>query len=211
MEKITILLVDDHRLIRDIWSTILSGEKRFKVIGETGDGQEAIKMAGTKRPQIVLMDVNMSPVDGFEATIGITKVSSTSKIIGVTMHNIPAYAKKIMKLGAMGYITKNSSKDELITAIVEVSKGNKYICPEIKNALANEQLTGEEQEVSLENLSSRETDIVELIKKGCSSRVIAIQLGIAVKTVETHRYNILRKLKLKNTASLVNFINTSGM
>jgi DNA-binding NarL/FixJ family response regulator len=211
MEKITILLVDDHRLIRDIWSTILSGDKRFKVIGETGDGQEAIKMAGAKSPQIVLMDVKMSPIDGFEATICITKVSPASKIIGVTMHNIPAYAKKIMKLGAMGYITKNSSKDELITAIVEVSKGNKYICTDIKNALANEQLIGEEQEVSLKSLSSRETDIIELIKKGCSSREIAIQLDIALKTVETHRYNILKKLKLKNTASLVNVINAWGM
>ena len=128
MEKITILLVDDHKLIRDSWSFILNSDPRFVVIGETDSGEEAIEIAKTRKPRIILMDVNMTPVNGFDATQQIHKYSPESKIIAVSMHSMPAYAKKMLQLGAMGYVTKNSSKDEMITAIIEVNNGKKYIC-----------------------------------------------------------------------------------
>jgi DNA-binding NarL/FixJ family response regulator len=211
MQKITILLVDDHKLIRDSWSFILNSDPRFLVVGETSSGEEAIEISREKKPKIVLMDVNMSPVNGFDATRQIHKTSPDSKIIAVSMHTMPAYAKRMMQLGAMGYVTKNSSKEEMITAIVEVSNGKKYICNEVKNILAEQELGENTDTADMNSLSRRELDIIKLIKEGLSSREIALQIDISLKTVEVHRYNILRKLKLKNTAALVNFINTKGL
>ncbi|WP_276504680.1 response regulator [Terrimonas pollutisoli] len=209
MEKITILLVDDHKLIRDSWAFILNSDSRFTVIGETSSGEEAIEIAGEKRPQIILMDVNMTPINGFDATRQIHKISPESRIIAVSMHTMPAYAKRMMQLGAMGYVTKNSSKEEMVTAIIEVNNGKKYICEEVKAILAEQEM--DENSDELNNLSRREIDIIKLIKEGLSSKEIALQLDISLKTVEVHRYNILKKLKLKNTAALVNYINTKGL
>lgn len=211
MWKITILLVDDHKLIRDSWSFILNSDPRFQVIGETSNADEAVDIAKEKKPVIVLMDINMSPVNGFEATKLVRKFSPGSKIIGISMHSMPAYARRMLQMGAMGYVTKNSSKDELLTAIVEVNNGKKYICEEVKNILAQQELEDEGGQPDMNALSRREIDIVQLIKEGLSSKEIAIRLDISLKTVEVHRYNILRKLNLKNTAALVNFINTHGL
>lgn len=211
MQKITILLVDDHKLIRDSWSFILNSDPRFLVVGETSSGEEAIEIAREKKPKIILMDVNMSPVNGFDATRQIHKISPDSKIIAVSMHTMPAYAKRMLQLGAMGYVTKNSSKEEMIAAIVEVSSGKKYICHEVKTILAEQELDEQTDTADMNNLSRRELDIIKLIKEGHSSKEIALQLDISLKTVEVHRYNVLKKLKLKNTAALVNFINTKGL
>ena len=211
MGKITILLVDDHKLIRDSWSFILNSDSRFQVIGETSNADEAVEIARTKKPDIVLMDINMTPVNGFEATKLVRKFSPGSKIIGISMHSMPAYARRMLQIGAMGYVTKNSSKDELINSIVEVYGGKKYICEEVKNILAQQELEDEGGTPDMNVLSRRELDIVQLIKEGLSSKEIAIRLDISLKTVEVHRYNILKKLSLKNTAALVNFINVHGL
>lgn len=212
MGKITILLVDDHKLIRDSWAFILNSDARFQVIGETSNADEAVELARDKKPEIVLMDINMSPVNGFEATKLVRKYSPGSKIIGISMHSMPAYARRMLQIGAMGYVTKNSSKDELMTSIIEVHNGKKYICHEVKNILAQQELEDEGGGVPDMNvLSRREIDIVQLIKEGLSSKEIAIRLDISLKTVEVHRYNILKKLSLKNTAALVNFINAHGL
>lgn len=211
MEKITILLVDDHKLIRESWSFILNSDPRFLVIGETSDTDVAVDIAKEKRPQIILMDINMSPVNGFEATKLVRKYSPGSKVIGISMHSMPAYARRMIQIGAMGYVTKNSSKDELLTAIAEVNEGKKYVCDEVKNILAQQELVEEGAVPDMNVLSRRELDIVQLIKEGLSSKEIALRLDISLKTVEVHRYNVLKKLELKNTAALVNFINNHGM
>jgi DNA-binding NarL/FixJ family response regulator len=212
MERTTILLVDDHKLIRDSWSFILNSDPRFIVVGETSSGEEAIEIAREKRPKIILMDVNMSPINGFDATKQIHKISPDSRIIAVSMHTMPAYAKRMLQLGAMGYVTKNSSKEEMIKAIVEVTNGKKYICEEVKAILADQELEeNSEKGGDMNNLSRRELDIIKLIKEGLSSKEIALQLDISLKTVEVHRYNVLKKLKLKNTAALVNYINAKGL
>ena len=211
MNKITILLVDDHKLIRESWAFILNSDPRFQVIGEKSNGDDAVEFVRENHPDIVLLDVNMTPMSGFEAAKLIRKNSPQSKIIGVSMHTMPAYAKKMMHLGAMGYITKNSSKDEMIHAINEVHGGNKYVCEEVKNILVRQEIDGDTSLPDMNNLSRRELDIVELIRDGLSSKEIAARLNISLKTVEVHRYNILKKLNLKNTAALVNFINTHGL
>jgi DNA-binding NarL/FixJ family response regulator len=212
MEKISILLVDDHKLIRDSWSYILNSDPRFRVIGSTAKADEALSIAKVKHPKVVLMDLNMSPVSGFDLTKLMRKHSPDSKIIGVSMHTMPVYAKKMLQMGAMGYVTKNSSKEEMVTAIVSVSKGDKYVCDEVKNILAKQELDDSEPGANDMNaLTQREVDVVQLIKEGLSSRQIAEKLTLSLKTVEVHRYNILKKLKLKNTATLVNFINAQGL
>ena len=212
MEKITILLVDDHKLIRETWALLLNSDPRFQVVGETDDVNQALEICREKHPVVVLMDINMTPINGFEGTKLIRKYVPATKVIGMSMHSMPAYARRMLQSGAHGYVTKNSSKEEQFEALVEVQKGNKYICEEVKNILAHQALdesgeTGPELNV----LSRREIDVIQLIKEGLSSKEIAQKLEISLKTVEVHRYNILKKLHLKNTAALVNFINSQGL
>jgi len=210
MNKISILIADDHKLIRETWSYILNNDPRFKVVAACANGEEAVELAKEKHPGIILMDINMTPFSGLEATKQIRKIIPDSKIIGVTMHSQPAYAKKMLQIGARGYVTKNSSKEEMIKAILEVYQGNKYVCEEIRNILSDQSLEETEDSPSINTLTEREMQIINLIKQGFSSKEIAGNLEISLKTVEVHRHNILKKLKLKNSASLVNFINNSS-
>ena len=127
MQSITILIAEDHRLVRDSWVIMLRDDPRFLVIGETGNGKEAIGLAIEKRPDVILMDINMEPLNGIEATKELKKVLPGSKIIGLSMHSDPNYAKKMIQIGASGYMTKNSPHKELLHAIEEVFKGNIYM------------------------------------------------------------------------------------
>ena len=211
MEKITILIADDHTLVRETWSFILNNDPRFQVLAECGSGEEAVELARNLRPNIVIMDINLPGINGIEATHQIRKFSPASKILGVSLHTQPTYARKMMQKGASGYVTKNSSREEMYKAIIEIHNGKKYICEEIKNILSEQVISGEEPQSGLNSLSQREIEIITLIKNGHSSKEIAESLNISVKTVEVHRYNILKKLNLKNAASLVNFINNSQL
>jgi DNA-binding NarL/FixJ family response regulator len=209
-EKIKILIADDHKLIRDAWSMVLNADERFMVIAECGDSLVAVDLAKEKKPDIILMDINIPPISGIEATARIRKSSPTSRVIGVSMHSQPAIAQKILKAGANGYVTKQSSKEELFEAIVVVNAGGQYICEEIKNNLS-ELLFSEEKGPNVNSLTHRELEIMELVRQGLSSKEIASQLDISLKTAEVHRHNILKKLKIKNSAALVNLMNTSGL
>lgn len=211
MRKITILIADDHTLIRHAWSLILNTDPSFNVIAEAGTGEEAIELVKRTRPDIVIMDINLPGMNGIEATQMILSLYPGTKVLCVSMHTQPAYVRKMLKYGAMGYVTKNSSREELSKAIIEVHHNRKYVCEEIKTILSEQIIYGEEEQKGYNSLSQREIEIIELIKKGYSSREIAEPLSISVKTVDVHRYNILKKLNLKNTASMVNFINNSEL
>jgi two-component system, NarL family, invasion response regulator UvrY len=210
MKKISIMIVDDHTLIRETWSFLLGKNENFDVVAECGDGERAIEFARDKRPDVVLLDINMAPMSGFDVLKMIRKYSPSSKIIGVSMHSQPAYAKKMLRLGAKGYVTKNSPRQEMLEAIAEVSKNQVYICQEVKNILSEQMLNGDQVNPDINNLSDREMQIVRALKEGLSSKEIASELSISLKTVEVHRHNILKKLKLKNTVSLINFINSQA-
>ena len=209
MNKITVVVVDDHRLIRQMWAQMFKNNLEIEVIGECGTFNEAIEMISAKRPDMVLLDINLSKDSGFDAVPLIRKQSPGTKIIAVSMHNQPSYAKKMLQLGAKGYMTKNASYDEIMKAIEEVMKGNSYVCSEIKNILAEQLIHDDHAEPDIKNLSVREMEIVKLMKAGLSSKDIASQLHISIRTVEVHRHNILKKLQIKNTAMLVNLINNS--
>ncbi|HVT83614.1 MAG TPA: response regulator transcription factor [Chitinophagaceae bacterium] len=129
---IRIMLVDDHRLVLESWKILLDNDPRFSVVAECENGAEAIREAGATTPDIILMDINMSPINGFEATEKILAAYPSIKVIGVSINNQPGYANRIMKLGAKGFVTKGSSFEELTHAIMEVHKGSEYICEEIR-------------------------------------------------------------------------------
>lgn len=210
MKKITILIVDDHLLIRESWSLVLNKDERFNVIATADSGEQAILLVKSLHPDIVLMDINMTGLNGFETTEIIKNISPATKVIGVSMHSVPAYAKKMISKGASGYVTKNSSTQEFINAIQEVQQGKIFICEEVKNILVHQQLEGKHNESGINRLSKRELEVILNIKNGLSSKEIAGKLGISSKTIEVHRYNILKKLTLSNTAALVNYANSNG-
>jgi len=205
MQPITILIVDDHVLIRESWTYFLNQDPRFKVISGCGTGEEAVELSRRQQPRIVIMDINLPGINGMRATELIRESSPSTRILAVSMHTQPAYAKKIIQLGALGYVTKSSETKEMIAAILSVNEGNKYLCEEIKNNISMESVEHENGN-SANTLTSREIEIIACIKKGDSSREIAKTLNISAKTVETHRYNILKKLKLKNSSALINYV-----
>jgi len=210
MEKISILLADDHQLILECWKFMLNADERFNVIGIANNGKQVVGLVKVLKPKVVLMDINMKEADGFEATKEIRKVSPGTKIIGVSMHTMPAYAKKMLRTGASGYVTKSSPSHELIKAIVEVVKGNIYLCEEVKDIMIENEINHDARP-DINMLSNRELEIARLVSSGLSSKEISGQLHLSLKTIEVHRYNILKKLDLPNAVSLVNFINCNGI
>ena len=135
LEKVRIVIADDHQLMRETWKLLLEQDKRFSIVAECSNGEEAIQAVKDHEPDIILMDINMHPVNGFEATKKIIRQFPSAKIIGMSLNNQPAYVRNMLQLGAKGYITKSSTKEEMITAILEVYKGKQYICNEVKNKM----------------------------------------------------------------------------
>jgi DNA-binding NarL/FixJ family response regulator len=210
MNKFSVMIIDDHALIRDSWDLILTSSGKYEIIGKTGDGNEAIEMAREKRPDLAFLDINMTPMNGFIVLKEIRKFSPGTKVIAVSMHTQPAYAKKMLRNGAKGYVTKNTDGKEFLHAVEEVLKGKQYLCDEIKSIIA-EQAFSNEPMIGVESLSEREMEIIEFIREGLASKEIARKIDIDVKTVEVHRHNILKKLKVKNSAELIQYINTHGL
>lgn len=136
-QPIRVVIVDDHQMMRETWKMILQRDQRINVIGECSSGAEAIDCAAELVPDVMLMDINMAPVNGFEATRKIFKNNPNVKIIGVSVNNQPGYARNIMQLGAKGFVTKNSSHQEMIEAIILVNKGDTYICNEVKDKMGS--------------------------------------------------------------------------
>jgi DNA-binding NarL/FixJ family response regulator len=211
MKKTTITIVEDHKLIREIWTKMFAANSEIEITGESGTLDEAIKIIKIKKPDIVLLDINLPDASGLDAVPLIRKFSPCTNIIAVSMHSQPAYPKKMLKLGAKAYVTKNSARQEIFKAIEEVMNGRIYVCTEIKENLTGQIMNNESIGPDIKNLSLREIEIVKLMKDGLSSKEISSRLNIVTRTVEAHRHNILKKLTLKNTTSLINFINNSNL
>lgn len=211
MSRIKLFLVDDHQLLTDTLTLMLNQDERFHVIGSTHDPDKVIPFIKSENPDIVLLDIALGETNGFDLTCEIMKLAPRPQVIAVSLYGMPAYVKKMMSAGASGYVNKNSSKEELVLAVLEVYAGNKYICQEIKDKIVKNQLEEDGLTAALNSLTRQELDIIGYIKLGLSSREIADKKGITLKTVEVHRYNILKKLGLNNAASLVNVINQRGL
>lgn len=202
---IQILIADDYQLIRDAWTTILNRDKRFRVVEGCSDSVSTVTSCRKLQPDILLLDIYMTPFNGIEAAKRIRRVSPATGIIAVTVSNHTVHAKQMLQVGALGYVTKNSSVEEMQEAILEVSKGHQYICKEMQEQLSDS-FESPDADASIQSLTGRELQIIKMIKDGNSSREISTALDISIKTVEVHRYNILKKLHVKNAVALVKFI-----
>lgn len=210
-KKISIIIFDDHNLVAEMWQDLINTDQRFTVQTICNDTSEkSIELVKTKRPDIVIMDINIQPMSGIDATKLVKKVSPGTKVICVSMHNQPSFAKRMLKNGALGYVTKSSNKSEMFEAITAVAQGKIYVCKEIQENLSK-QVFEDADQPDISKLSEREVEVLKHIKEGLSSKQIGEKLFLSSRTVEVHRSNILKKLNLKNTASLLTFIHNSSL
>ncbi|GGH75674.1 two-component system response regulator NreC [Pullulanibacillus pueri] len=214
-ETIRIIVVDDHAIVRSGVKLLLKKEAAIEVIGEAGDGDEAITKTMALQPDVVIMDLTMpGGKDGLEATLEIKKMRPEVKVLILTMHDEPEYLFRVLKIGASGYILKNALDTELISAVRAVAKDQVYLYPTAAKQLVTGLIqTSDETDgfESLEQLSAREREILVLIAKGFSNKEIADQLFISVKTVETHKRHIMEKLGLTKRHEIVNFALKRGL
>jgi len=210
-KKINILLVDDHKLIRDGIKSIINTSKHIKVVGDCSNGKEAIDFLKEKEGgvNVILMDITMPELNGIDATEIITKLYPKIKILALTMHIEESYLMKMINAGALGYVLKDSSRANLIEAIKTVYKNEKFYSSEVSMKLINH-LFNEDKETE-SDLSHREIQILKSISHGNTNKEIAKQLCISSRTVETHRRNIIRKLNVKNTAELISHAVSEGL
>jgi DNA-binding NarL/FixJ family response regulator len=209
MKQIKLLITDDHQMLRESMAMLFSKDERFNVIGQCSNGEQAVSMARAYQPDIMLMDINMPVLNGFDASELIAKESPLVKILAVSMNAGTGIVKKIMKGGVMGYVTKNSTSDELKKAVIEINENRKYICSEIKNQLSAEMLESALLNTTPKEPSKRELQILCKVAEGFTSIEIGQQLDLSVKTVEAHRYNIKKKLKLNNVSAIICYLRDS--
>lgn len=211
MNKIRILIVDDHRLFREAWAQVLNSESRFHVVGDTDSTELAIVMAVHLKPDIVFMSLNLSPITGFELTKKITHMAPNACIVAMCTDNKLEFAKKMFSLGAKGYVTKNSSIEEINDCISRVIEGGKYVCREMKDVVAETVWRGSHPEPDFSLLTKREVFIIQQIVTGQSSKDIACKLNVSSSTINASRANILKKLNLKNTTALIHYSLSLGL
>lgn len=201
MNPIRLILADDHPLIRAGFKALLGQNERFVIAGEARSGRELIEVARATDPDVVLTDISMPHGNGFEAMEAIRKTHPLVKFIMLTMHEEREYILQAIKTGASGYLLKSTERFELERAIVTVFEGGKYFSPMINNILAEAVIKPEGGEVG--ELTAREKEVLELVSNGNSTKQIADMLGISIRTVESHRINMLKKMKVSNTAELI--------
>lgn len=201
MSKIKLLLADDHPLIREGFKSLLGKSDRFEVVGEAENGRALIELAGTLMPDIILTDISMPIINGLSAIQSIAKEYPSIKSIILTMHEEREYIMNALKMGVHGYLLKNIERSELEKAIVTVFEDGKYFSPLVTSILA-ESVVKPDQPDNAE-ITPREKEVLVLVSKGQSTKQIADTLGISIRTVESHRVNMLKKLKVSNTAELI--------
>jgi len=208
----TIVLADDHSLVRDGIRALLESESDLEVIGEASDGKEAIKMVAEKKPDILIIDIRMPEMSGIEAVDTLSKQNSPVKSIILSMHDSEEYILLSVSAGAKGYLLKDTGKAEFIKAIHTVREGGKYYSGDISNVLVNNILNpGVNTSVAAKrgsaasnpfDLTNKELQVLELVLSGLTNKQISEKLQNSKRTVETHRFNFMRKMEVKNLIDL---------
>jgi len=208
MAKIRILLTDDHTLFRQGIKTLIAAETDMEVVGEAANGTDAVTRAAETRPDIVLMDIGMPGLSSFEATRQIKKVRPDTKILFLTMYDDEDYLVQCMEVGASGYVLKDSPAQQLLAAIRDVYRGGSYLSPRMLSQLVDDfrsRIKSAHRQPRFATLTAREKEILKLLAEGDSVKEIASGLNLSVKTVEAHKFNLMRKLDIHNKAHLVQY------
>jgi DNA-binding NarL/FixJ family response regulator len=211
MNKIKVLLVDDHAMMRDGIRAILNLHDDIDMVGEASEGQEAIEKTRELSPDVVIMDVAMPDMDGIEATRRIRKESPNVKVIMLTQYNNKEYVLSAIKAGAAGYVPKRALGSELVSAVRAVNRGESFLYPSAAAALIDEYRRQAKTADPYEQLTPREREILKLIAEGHTSKEIADKLFISLKTVTGHRTKIMEKLGLRNRTELFKFAVRKGL
>jgi DNA-binding NarL/FixJ family response regulator len=212
MDPIRIFLVDDHRIFLEGLVRLLQDHSSMKIIGTARDGREALRQIQILQPDVVLMDIAMPNLNGVEATRLITKASPKTKILILSMHENEEFLRRVLEAGAIGYLLKDSTADELFLAIEEVHRGNSYLSPPLSRKLIADYIGTKGARRSREPaLTGREQEVLQLLAEGHSNQATAKYLNLSPKTVETHRKNIMKKLKLHRITDLVRYAIRRGI
>jgi len=208
-----IVLVEDHTLLREGLRSLLAARPEFEVVGEAGDGLEAIAQVRRLKPDLVIMDLSMPKMNGVEALREIMRQHPGMKVIALTMHNSEEHVREALAAGAAGYVLKIVSHGELITAIGSVLAGKRYLSPELTKVMLDAHPDRDRSRgiTSWESLTGREREVLKLIAEGYKSREIGEHLGISLKTVEKHRANLMRKLDLHSISAVTAFAAKKGL
>jgi two-component system response regulator NreC len=213
MPKARILLVEDHIVVRQGLKALLSGEADIEVVGEADNGREALQGVSDLQPDLVLMDISMPGLNGIEATRQICQNHPGVEVVILSMHSNEEYVFQVLRAGASGYVLKQSDSSEVLTAIRAALAGGSFLSPPISRAVIDDYIHRAEargRSDTLDLLTPREREVLQLLAEGLSNQEIADQLSISVKTVETHRGNMMKKLSVESKTELVKYALRKG-
>ncbi len=206
--KIKVLLADDHTLFRQGIRTLISAEPDMEVVAEASNGGEAVEKAAETRPDLVLMDIGMPGLSSFEATRQIKKSRPDTKVLFLTMYDDEDYLVEGMEVGANGYVLKDSPAQQLLSAMRDVMRGGSYLSPRMLSQLVDDfrsRIKSANRLPRFATLTAREREVLKLLAEGNSVKEIACDLNLSVKTIEAHKFNLMRKLDIHNKAQLVQY------
>jgi two-component system NarL family response regulator len=208
---VRILLVDDHKIFRQALCNLLQSEADLQVVGQTGDGLQVLKLASTTAPDLVCMDINLPGLGGVAVTRDLVSSFPNMKVVALSAYFEKRFVLDMFNAGAVGYVTKTEACDELLNAIRSVCQGQRYLCPEVAHIFPGEQRAQQRKiDLAAAPLGMREDQVLKLVAEGLTSIQIADQMHIASSTVEVHRRNIMRKLKLRSVAELTRYVLSRG-
>jgi len=215
MKRITVLLAEDHQIVREGFRSLLKGEPDIEVVGEAQTGREAVALVKKLRPAVVVMDIAMPSLNGLEATRQIRKEFPDIKVIILSAHSDDAYVEQMIQLGASGFLLKQASGGYLAAAIREVQKGGTFFSPGVAKRLRNRDQQSQDREGRFKKknnrLSSREMEVLQLIAEGKPNKQVAAELGVSFKTVDKHRQHLMGKLDIHDIAGLTRYAIAEGI
>ena len=215
MQKITVLIADDHTIVRRGLRSLLQTEKDIEVIGEADTGRQAVQLAVALKPDVVLMDIAMPMLNGLEATRQIIRQAPSSRVLILSSYNDDEYVHELTEAGGAGYLLKQADFTDVVRAIREAKKGNAFYSPAISRRLTDRYretiVGGVPVKKRTDLLTSREVEVLQLIAEGESNKQIAAELGISVKTVERHRQRLMDKLAIHDIAGLTRYAISKGL
>jgi len=208
-QKIRILLADDHAVVRQGFKMILAAQPDFEIVGEAGNGREALEMAEALTPDVVVMDVAMPELNGIEATRRISASLPKTRVLALSMHKDSVYVREILRAGARGYLLKDAIDRDLLEAVRAIARGEGYISPAVSEAVLSDYRRHVTNPIDM--LTTREREVLQLIAEGKTNKEIANDLNLSVYTVDAHRGRIMEKLNLHSTGELVRFAVRNGL